>query len=192
MSDKINVALIYGSTREGRFCDTVAGWAEREIAGRSELALDVLDPEALSLPVRHEREDTAVLVALAKRIAHADAFVVVTPEYNHAYPAALKFLIDSFYKEWQAKPVAFVSYGGVSGGLRAVEQLRLVFAELHAVTIRDSVSFANVWRQFDDAGELRRPESARKSMATMLGSLKWWATALRDARQTIPYAELAA
>ena len=71
MSDKINVALIYGSTREGRFCDTVAGWAEREIAGRSELALDVLDPEALSLPVRHEREDTAVLVALAKRIAHA-------------------------------------------------------------------------------------------------------------------------
>jgi len=62
------------------------------------------------------------------------AFVVVTPEYNHGYPAPLKSLIDSVGREWQAKPVAFVSYGGVSGGLRAVEQLRQVFAKLHMVT----------------------------------------------------------
>jgi hypothetical protein len=71
----------------------------------------------------------------------ADAFVVVTPEYNHSYPASLKHAIDMAHGEWNTKPVAFVSYGGISGGLRAVEALRLVFAELHATTIRDTVSF---------------------------------------------------
>ena len=92
-----------------------------------------------------------MLVAVAKRIAHADCFVVVTPEYNHAYPAALKFLIDSFYKEWQGEAcrLRFLR-GGFPAGLRAVEQLRLVFAELHASRRSGiCVSFANVWRQFD-------------------------------------------
>lgn len=191
MNSKINVALIYGSTREGRFCDKVARWAGDQITGRSEFSLDVIDPGALALPTRHEREDGAEVTALQQRIGQADAFVVVTPEYNHGYPAALKFLIDSVGDEWQAKPVAFVSYGGISGGLRAVEQLRLVFAELHAVTIRDSVSFASVWEQFDSAGELLKPDRARKSMATLLARLNWWAIALRDARNTVPYGRAA-
>jgi len=84
--------------------------------------------------------------------------------------------------------VAFVSYGGISGGLRAVEQLRLVFAEMHTVTIRDSVSFAGAWEQFDETGQLRHPERAKKTMATMLGRLRWWAVALRTARVAQPYA----
>ena len=88
---------------------------------------------------------------------------------------------------WQAKPVAFVSYGGVSGGLRAVEQLRLVFAELHTVTIRDSVSFAGAWEQFDNAGVLLQPERAKRSMAKMLARLRWWAVALSAARAELPY-----
>jgi NAD(P)H-dependent FMN reductase len=87
--------------------------------------------------------------------------VVVTPEYNHGYTAALKQLIDAVKAEWVAKPVGFVSYGGVSGGLRAVEQLRLVFAELHAVTIRDGVSFAMAWNRFDEAGEPVDPRGQR-------------------------------
>lgn len=192
MSDKIKIALIYGSTREGRFCDTIASWAAAQIAERHEFTLDTIDPGALELPVRHEREDSFQMAALRQRIADADAFLVVTPEYNHSYPAALKFLIDSVYKQWQAKPVAFISYGGVSGGLRAVEHLRLVFAELHAVTIRDTVSFANAWGQFDAAGELLNPGSARKSMAVLLDRLYWWAAALREARKATPYEKAAA
>jgi NAD(P)H-dependent FMN reductase len=113
---------------------------------------------------------------------------VVTPEYNHGYTAPLKSLIDSVGAEWHAKPVAFVSYGGISGGLRAVEQLRLVFAELHAVTIRDSVSFAGAWEQFNEAGEPRHPDRSRRSMAAMLARLHWWAVALRNARGAVPYA----
>ena len=122
-----------------------------------------------------------------QRLGQADAFVVVTPEYNHGYTAPLKALIDSNGIEWHAKPVAFVSYGGASGGLRAVEQLRLVFAELHAVTIRDSVSFAGAWEQFDAAGALLNPERAQRSMETLLERLQWWAVALRNARAAVPY-----
>lgn len=104
----------------------------------------------------------------------------------------MKSLIDSASAEWQAKPIGFVSYGGISGGLRAVEQLRLVFAELHAVTIRDSVSFANVWNQFDDAGRLHEPDGPEYAMQRLLASLRWWAEALREARRSTPYAARAA
>ncbi|BDI30699.1 FMN reductase [Capsulimonas corticalis] len=182
MTAKLNVALIYGSTREGRFCDTIADWIAGEILSQDGFALDLVDPAQLDLPHRHEARQSPELSALKERLAAADAFVVVTPEYNHGYPAALKFLIDSVYEEWRGKPVAFVSYGGVSGGLRAVEQLRPVFAELHAMTIRDSVSFANPWEQFGPGGKLLQPERAAKTAALMLEQLQWWAAALREAR----------
>lgn len=145
MTQKIKIALIYGSTREGRFCDTVVDWAAREIDNHGGFTLDLIDPAALTLPGQDQGKTDLSANALQERIELADAFVVVTPEYNHGYTAGLKFLIDSVYSQWHAKPVAFVSYGGISDGLRAVEQLRLVFAELHAVTVRDSISFPNYW-----------------------------------------------
>lgn len=175
----IRLALIYGSTRPQRFCETVVRWALAELETHGGFALDVIDPAVL---------DTA---EIQRRIDRADGFIVVTPEYNHGYPAPLKALIDSAYDEWQAKAVGFVSYGGVSGGIRAVEQLRQVFAELHAVTVRDAVSFANADDQFGADGRLREPERARRSMSRMLDRLGWWAAALRAARRTSPYAEAA-
>ena len=176
MINKIEIGVIYGSTRPGRFCDRVAGWAARQIAANTGLEAVVIDP----LEIIETDE-------LTRLIGDCDGFVVVTPEYNHGYPAPLKSLIDSVGAEWQAKPVAFVSYGGVSGGLRAVEQLRQVFAELHAVTVRDSVSFAGAWEQFDSTGVLFNPERAERSMATMLARLRWWAAALRTARAAEPF-----
>jgi len=180
MPSLIKVGVVYGSTRPGRFCDTVARWAAAEIAARGDFVLETIDPAA-----------AADSPSLKQRVAACDAFVVVTPEYNHGYPAALKDLIDSIGPEWHAKPVAFVSYGGISGGLRAVEQLRLVFAELHAVTIRDSVSFAGAWDQFDANGALRSPERAERSMDALLQRLHWWAIALAHARGIWPYAQSA-
>lgn len=176
MSSKIKIGVIYGSTRVGRFCDKVAAWTYLKIVGQGGFEAEAIDP-------LHLKDG----VELQQRIGACDGFVVVTPEYNHGYPAPLKALIDQVGAEWQAKPVAFVSYGGVSGGLRAVEQLRQVFAELHAVTIRDSVSFAEAWEQFDEGGALLRPERAERSMATMLERLRWWASALRTARDSEPY-----
>jgi NAD(P)H-dependent FMN reductase len=187
VDERVKVALIYGSTRKGRFCDTVARWAASQISGDSRFSLKIVDPAAsqddegvTGLP----GEETASAQSV---IEWADAVVVVTPEYNHGYPAPLKALIDSIGQQWHAKPVAFVSYGGVSGGLRAVEQLRQVFAELHAVTVRDVVSFAGAWEQFDAGGMPLTPERRQKSMRNMLGYLHWWAVALRDARGAQPY-----
>jgi NAD(P)H-dependent FMN reductase len=175
MTEHIRVGLIYGSTRPGRFCDKVARWTAFQITGTGDFVVELIDPAA------------ADLAELRSRIGACDAFVIVTPEYNHGYPAPLKSLIDSVGAEWQAKPVSFVSYGGVSGGLRAVEQLRQVFAELHAVTMRDSVSFAGAWEQFDEGGDLLQPQRAERSMATMLRRLRWWSIALRAARVAVPY-----
>ena len=183
MNDQIKAGIIYGSTRPGRFCDTVARWAAERVALKTGFTVELIDPAALGLGV--DLDD------LKQRMETCDAFVIVTPEYNHGYPAPLKSLIDSVGPEWHAKPVAFVSYGGVSGGLRAVEQLRLVFAELHAVTIRDSVSFAGAWEQFDTEGRLISPERAERSMDAMLARLHWWAVALTNARAAVPYSQRA-
>lgn len=189
MNEKMTVAVIYGSARQGRFCETVVNWALTELWGESGLRVTLIDP----LQVKNAGENAADSEAsLEDRIAEADAFIVVTPEYNHGYPAALKELIDSTYEPWHAKPVGFISYGGVSGGLRAVEQLRQVFAELHAVTIRDSVSFSNVWAQFDQAGNPFKAAEAKAGLQVMLRRLKWWARALKAARAENAYNSVAA
>jgi NAD(P)H-dependent FMN reductase len=187
MDSKIKVALIYGSARNGRFCDTVARWAAQQITANGKFLPEVVDPAVVTRRLASAPETSDDSASVRQRIAEVDAFVVVTPEYNHGYPAPLKALIDSVGQEWHAKPVGFVSYGGISGGLRAVEQLRQVFAELHTVTIRDAVSFSSAWEQFDAAGVLVSPERAQKSMTLMLERLHWWAVALRNARGAVPY-----
>lgn len=120
-------------------------------------------------------------------MAAADAVVLVVPEYNHSFPGPLKTAIDSLRSEWFAKPVAFVSYGGLSGGLRAVEALRLVFAELHAVTLRESVALPLAWEGVGDDGVLLVPELVEAAADRMLVHLAWWARALREARLREPY-----
>lgn len=189
MKEKLTIAVIYGSARQGRFCETVVNWALTELWAESGFRVTLIDP----LHFKSASENSADSeTSLENRIAEADAFIVVTPEYNHGYPAALKELIDSTYEPWHAKPVGFISYGGVSGGLRAVEQLRQVFAELHAVTIRDSVSFSNVWAQFDQAGNPFKAVEAKAGLQVMLGRLKWWARALKAARAENTYNGVAA
>ncbi|MEV6140662.1 NAD(P)H-dependent oxidoreductase [Nocardia sp. NPDC051990] len=186
----LRIAIIVASTRQGRFGDTVARWFTDQAQQRADLDLDVIDLRDVPLrPVQQppfDCDDPAVH-ALAARIDAADGFVVITPEYNHGYPAALKLAIDSVYHPWKAKPVAFVSYGGIAGGLRAVEQLRLVFAELHAVTIRDTVSFHMAHNQFDEHGVPHDPDDVNKAAKTLLDRLTWWTRVLHEARATQPY-----
>jgi len=185
-STPLRLAVIVGSTREGRFADTIARWFVEE-AARDDLVIDVLDLVDLDLPAHLPATRPPSVDAFAGRVAAADGFVVITPEYNHGYPAPLKQAIDLLRREWQAKPVGFVSYGGMSGGLRAVEQLRQVFAEVHAVTVRDTVSFHGAWQCFADG----RPVDAvgpAAAVKTMLDEWAWWAEALRTARHAHPYA----
>lgn len=174
----LRLALLYGSDRRQRFCDTIAAWAVAHAEAMGGGSIDRLDPAT------PEGRDGA---ALERKVREADAFLVVTPEYNHGYPAALKAMIDAVYIPWQAKPVAFISYGGLSRGLCAVEQLRQVFASLHAVPLRDGVSFAHARDQFAADGTLPGGHPAHKAMRLALWRLRWWAGALRQARLLIPY-----
>lgn len=181
--DPLKVAVIIGSTREGRIGDKMARWFVAQTQTREDITVDVIDLATFEFPARFPQRPTPQMTAFTARIDQADAFVVVTPEYNHGYPASLKQAIDVPYREWNAKPVAFVSYGGLSGGIRAVEQLRQVFAELRAVTIRDSVAFpgTNV-----DADGVAGDPDAEAAAKVMIDDLLWWARALRDARAACP------
>jgi NAD(P)H-dependent FMN reductase len=187
MHRPLKLALVYGSTRPGRFADTVARWAADRIAQRDGFALDIVDPAQFDLPIHHDSDRHPGVAALRRRLDNADAFVILTPEYNHAYPAILKHVIDLASGSWRASPVAFISYGGLSGGLRAVEQLRPVFAEVHAVTVRDTFSLANVWDRFDADGALQDAEAAEQALERMLDQLEWWALALVEAERVRPY-----
>jgi NAD(P)H-dependent FMN reductase len=124
-AERVRLTVIVASVRPGRFGPTVASWFVGHAAARADIAGDVVVDLARSGDVRE----------FPARIDGADAIVVVTPEYNHGYPGPPKTAIDSAGAEWHAKPIGFVSYGGMSGGLRAVEQLRAVFAELHAADL---------------------------------------------------------
>ncbi|MDQ0379542.1 NADPH-dependent FMN reductase [Amycolatopsis thermophila] len=185
--EQLDVAVIIGSTREGRFGPVVAKWFAEQADAHGDFRTDVIDLADANLPATLSGRTTPEVAAVGERLERADAFVVVTPEYNHSYPASLKTLLDWHGTQWQAKPVAFVSYGGLSGGLRAVEHLRPVFAELHAVTIRETVSFHGAWSLFDDSGALVDPAGPTAAAKALLDQLAWWAEALRTARRTRPY-----
>lgn len=182
------VTLVVGSNRHGRFGPVVADWLLDRMRDRDDLTVGVVDVADVHLPttLAPTPEATAALSAVTPELAAADAFVVLTPEYNHSYPAGLKNLIDWHPTEWRAKPVALVSYGGVSGGLRAVEHLRQVFAELHAVSLRDTVSFHNAGSSFE-GGRPKEPAGAEAAAKVMLDQLVWWGQALRDGRERRPY-----
>ena len=184
-SDRILIAIIIGSNRAGRFGETVGKWFVEQAMATPNVDIDVIDIVDVDLPA--DLSGGPEVDAFRQRIGAADGFIVITPEYNHSFPGYLKHVIDSVKAEWKAKPVGFVSYGGLSGGLRAVEGLRLVFAELHAVTIRDAVSFHQAHGQFDETGQPKDAANANRTAAYVLNELTWWARTLKIGREAIPY-----
>lgn len=186
----LDIAVIIASPREGGVGTTIGRWFLAQAGRRTDLRLDVMELSRTPLPPAQPSltGDTGQeAAALAARIGAADGFVVITPEYNHAYPACLKLAIDAVRHEWAAKPVGFISYGGRSGGLRAVEQLRLVFAELHVVSLRDTVSFHQTPVLFDAEGQATGGDGADGAVKIMLDQLIWWATTLGEGRRARPY-----
>ncbi|MBB1254591.1 NAD(P)H-dependent oxidoreductase [Streptomyces sp. OF3] len=192
----LKLAVILGSVREGRFGEVVTHWYAGLAREHGAFEVDVVDLAETELPLvlpetppamATEELRPAGMLPLSAKLAAADAFVVVTPEYNHSFPASLKALIDWHLTEWRAKPVGFVSYGAQSGGLRAVEQLRQVFAEMHAATIRDGVAFPNYWEAFGEDGRPCDTEGTGGAAKVMLDELAWWGTALHEARRKTPY-----
>lgn len=146
-TDALSVKVILGTTREGRFGDKPAHWILGEAGQRAGVQAELLDLRDHPLPF-YDRPTSPVreggvypspaVTRWAAEIAATDAFIVVSPEYNHGYPGVLKNALDHIFPEWGRKPIGFVSYGN-AGGARAVEQLRLVAVELAMWPIRTAL-----------------------------------------------------
>jgi len=190
----LNIKVIAGSTREGRFSDKAATWIAEEIKKQKGIAVEVLDlrdydmpffNEPMSPSFKQEPYKNEAVARFTKKIEEGDAFVLVTPEYNHGTSGVLKNALDWVYQEWNNKPVAFVSYGSV-GGARAIEQLRLNVIELQMAPIRNSVhipgeQYFPVLFGKMEAKELFALQSDKAEV--MITQLLWWTRALKKARE---------
>ena len=181
--------VVVGSTRPGRKGVAVARWVQQlaeqhggfdvELVDLAEVALPVFDepdhPRLQRYTHQHTRDWSAI-------VSRADAFVFVTPEYNHSYPASLKNALDYLNAEWADKAAALVSYGGVSAGLRAATALKPVLAALRMVTVVEAATIP-FFQQFLTAdGEFVANEQLAVGGNAMLDELLRLTTALRPLR----------
>ncbi len=187
-----HVQVILGSTRQGRSGEKVAHWFLQHAGQRPEFTVELVDLVDWPLPFI----DTPVPPAMresehprtrawAQKVASADGYVLVTPEYNHGYPAVLKNALDHVYRPWRHKPVGFVGYGGPGAGVRAVEQLRQVVVELDMIPMRQQVAIPNVYMAFTADGTLEDPVGPDRQAAAVLDELARWLPALETARAAL-------
>jgi NAD(P)H-dependent FMN reductase len=186
------LAIVLGSIRPDRFGTTPARWFAAEAKRHGSFTVDLIDLADYDLPMElagndPEAKTPASVAKLGKRLAAADAFVLVTPVYNRSYSAALKTAIDWFYGEWALRPVSFLSYGGLTGGLTSIEHLRGIFPEFPAVTTKSFIALTNFWKTFDHDGRPVDSERLRAPATEVLDELAWWAPMLREARTHRPY-----
>ncbi|MEV4109926.1 NAD(P)H-dependent oxidoreductase [Nonomuraea sp. NPDC049695] len=183
VNGRLRIAVVIGSVRRPRLADPLAAWLEQELTAIDWLDLDMIDLASVSLPMHEMQPGGAAASPIASRLADADGFVFLTPEYNHSFPAPVKNAIDWHFTEWAYKPVGFVGYGA-SGGIRAVEQLRAVFPELRATTVRESVLLPMAWERLDADGRFAPPTGTVQALHVMMNELRTWACALRPHRVT--------
>jgi NAD(P)H-dependent FMN reductase len=182
--------VVVGSTREGRRGKAVAEWfleQARHVSADDWREVDLAEMalpwfRSAASPAAGSLDPHPALAAWSRLVAESDGFVWVTAEYNHGYPAALKNAIDHLYREWVRKPVALVSYGGPAGGARAAEQLRQVAVELQMAPTRFGIHLPMVGRLMDAAGHLAAPDAVA-GVAPLVEDLRWWALALKVARE---------
>lgn len=183
------VMVLLGSNRPGRNGNKIANWLKTITDQRSDMTFEYVDVADLNLPIYDEPEHPMTgnyqhehTKKWSKKVAGFDAFVIITPEYNHGYPSVLKNAIDYLYYEWKHKPVGFVGYG-VNGGIRAIEQLRQVVVNLSMAPINPPAHIGfNVFHEIDKGGELIVHEGKAPAANGLLDELKWWSEALSAAR----------
>jgi NAD(P)H-dependent FMN reductase len=184
---KIRVGIILGSTRPGRNGEAVARYVYEIAKKRTDADFELVDLKDYPLPLLDDPIPPSAgqphpphAKAWAEKIASLDAFVFVTPEYNHSTSGVLKNTIDYLYGEWNNKVAGFVSYGS-AGGIRAVEHLRLIMAELQVATVRAQAWFS-LFTDFENFSEFRPDPKKEQSVTTMIDQLVSWGRALRSVR----------
>jgi NAD(P)H-dependent FMN reductase len=183
----IRVAIILGSTRPGRNGEAVAKWVHELAAKRGDAQYELVDLKDFDLPLLDEPVPPSLgqysqphTKRWAAKIASCDAFVFVTPEYNHSTSGALKNAIDFLYAEWNNKSAGFVSYGSALG-TRAVEHLRGIMAELQIADVRAHVALS-LFTDFESFSKFTPGAHHEPNVATMLDQVVAWGTALKTMR----------
>src|SRR5438552_19077593 len=184
----IKIAIIIGSTRPGRNGEAVAKWVYEVARKRKDAEFELVDIKDFNLPLLDEPVPPIMgqyskphTKAWAAKIEEFDAYVFVTPEYNHGTSGALKNAIDFLFAEWNNKVAGFVSYGG-AGGARAVEQLRLVLAEVQIATVRNQV-LLSMFTDFENFSVFKPHARHEKSVNEVFDQVIAWGGALKALRE---------
>ena len=195
----LNLNIIIGSTRPGRAADHVLPWIAGLAKEHPAFTVQILDLRDWPLPffaetyqtvgdLQHPAYSDPIVRRWNQRIAEGDAYLFITPEYNHSVPGVLKNAIDSVFASFafRHKPAAFVSYsGGIAAGVRAIEHLAHIAIEAEMVPLRSTVLIPLVGAAFDHNGDPHNPAAATAA-GIMLDDLAWWAAVLRQARRDNP------
>jgi NAD(P)H-dependent FMN reductase len=189
-SDMLDLKIIIASTRPGRKGPAVASWIYERAKQNSAFNTKLLDLAEINLPFldeaahprlqKYEKQHTK---DWSREIGAADAFIVVTPEYNFSFPATIKNALDFLYLEWNYKPMAFVSYGGLSGGMRSVQLLKQVVTTLKMMPLAEAVNIPMFAKHIDEQGKFNSDEILDKSADTMFAELQKWAEAMKAMRK---------
>lgn len=189
---KYKLKVIIGSTRPSRKGPIVVDWFLKMAKQHPDFEVELLDLKEIALPLMDEpnhprlrqytKEHTK---KWSKTIDEADAYVLVTPEYNYGRPATLKNAMDYLFEEWQEKPVGFVSYGGVSGGTRAVQELKLTITTLGMMPLPQAVNIPFFTQFINENDVFEANEPLEKSANVMLNKLQNWTKALKGMRENM-------
>jgi NAD(P)H-dependent FMN reductase len=191
----LNIKVILGSTRENRFGEKAFNWVKEQLKDTEDIKYDFLDLRDWELPYFNSpisasnpefKQTTELAQKWENKIQEADAFIILTPEYNRGYPAVLKSALDATYKPWNNKSIGFISWGSV-GGARVVEQLKQVAIELQLHPIREAVHIMKFWEIFNEKGQIieSAADEYNKKLESMVKQLVWIARSLKDARLKI-------
>lgn len=193
MSDRPRIGVIIGSTRDARFADKPAQWFLKLAQAREDMTFERLDLRDFDLPFFNEKASNLWMpsedpraVRWQETLAGFDGFVMVTAEYNHSVPAALKNALDQAYREWMRKPMGFVGYGG-TGAARAIEHLRGIAVELQMVPLRNAVhigggEFMKVHPRGENGPMEAIAHAIEPAARALLDELAWWARLTRQGR----------
>jgi NAD(P)H-dependent FMN reductase len=181
--------IIVGSTRPGRVGPAVADWIADRAREHGGFDVQVTDLAELNLPILDEPNHPRLRQYVhqhtkdwSELVEDSDAFIFVTPEYNHGMGAALKNAIDYVYNEWHGKAAGIVSYGGISAGTRATQMLKQVLASLKVVPVMEAVNIPFVRSIIDEDGRLKPTEAMEASATAMLDEVQRWTEAMRPLR----------
>lgn len=191
MSVKQKLMVLVASTRPGRVGSTVGKWAALAAADHGSFDVELVELADLNLPIFDEPEHPAKRAyvhehtkAWSKRVDEADAFVIVTPEYNFGMPPSLLNALTYLVHEWHYKPAAFVSYGGVSGGIRSVQDAKQALTTFKVVPMYEAVVIPHVHGHLSDEGDFVPEPIHQDSAVAMLDELAKWSRVLIQLRQT--------